>query len=105
MIEGLKVTVGGEELAALARKQADFHRSRGAWYATKAEALQGVPSNGPGYSGGDPHAQMVNKVKEHENFAMELDFIAGHLRPAEEYLLAAQDLARLGIVRNARSFF
>jgi len=105
MIEGLKVTVGGEELAALARKQADYHRSRGAFYATKAEALKGVPGNGPGYSGGDPHEQMVSKMKEHENAAMELDFTAGHLKPAEEYLLGHQDLMRLGIVRNARNFF
>lgn len=105
MIEGLKVTVGAEELAALARKQANYHRTRYQFYATKAEAMKGVPGNGPGYSGSDPHEQMVVKMKEHENAAMELDFTADHLKPNEEYLLEQQDLARLGIVRNARYLF
>ena len=100
MIEGLKVTVPGPELRDLCMKQAEFHRERAGFYSTKAQALEGVPSNGPHYSGQDPRQQMQSKLAEHENATRELEFIAAHLIDSENYLLAAQDLQRIGIVRR-----
>ena len=100
MIEGLKVTVPGPELRNLCLTQAAFHSERADFYSSKAKALEGVPSNGPSYSGQDPQQQMKTKLQEHENAKRELEFIAAHLLDAENYLLAAQDLQRIGIVRR-----
>lgn len=105
MIEGLKVTVKAAELRELCIKQADFHRQKAAFYADKVQALAGIPSNAAqGYSGQDPKQQMQAKLDEHENATRELVFIGDHLKEGEEYLLAATDLARLGIVRRHSLF-
>lgn len=105
MIEGLKVTVKAAELRDLCIRQADFHRQRAVFYAEKVQALEGIPSNAAqGYSGQDPKQQMQSKLTEHDNAVRELVFIGDHLKEGEEYLLAATDLARLGIVRQ-RSLF
>jgi hypothetical protein len=100
MIEGLKVTVAATELRELCIKQADFHRRRAAFYEEKEKALEGVPRQQAGYSGQDPLQQMQAKRSEHENAVRELVFIGDHLKDGEEYLLAANDLQRLGIVRR-----
>ena len=105
MIEGLKVTVKGTELRELCIKQADFHRERAGFYAEKVQALAGIPSNAAhGYSGQDPKQQIQAKLDEHQNATRELVFISDHLVTGEDYLLAATDLQRLGIVRRHSMF-
>lgn len=105
MIEGLKVTVHGDELFSLCMEQADFHRQRAAFYADKVRALEGVPSNASnGYSGQDPMQQMQAKLNEHKNAMCELQFIGAHVVRTEHYLLSSVDLQKIGIVRKNFGF-
>lgn len=99
MIEGLKVMVNGTSLRSLCEEQAAFHDGRARFYEQKAVALQGVPSQNPGYTGMDPQSQMKVKQAEHENARRELEFIGRHLLPQEMYLLGEADLRKIGIRR------
>lgn len=107
MIEGLKVTVAGSEVAELAMKQASFHRERQAFYQGQLDLYAGQPQQMSGiqYSSmQDPKQAAQQKHSEHENKALHLEFIAAHLRADEQYLLTSQDLQVIGVVRE-RGFF
>ena len=102
MIEGLKVTVFGSEVAELAIGHAAYHRERAEAYSAQAVKMEGIEIEPSKFTsgGGDPREQLKSKKKEHEGAAQELDFIAAHLKPAEEYLLDLHDLVKLGIVKS-----
>ena len=107
MIEGLKVTVAGTEVAELATKQASFHRERQAFYKGQLDLYSGQIQNMAGvqYSSmQDPRQAAQQKHSEHENKALHLEFIASHLRADEQYLLESKDLQVIGVVRE-RGFF
>jgi hypothetical protein len=96
MIEGLKVTIGTAELQLLCMTQAQCHVNRAEDYRKNLATLEALnvanTSNRPG-------DEAKEKIKRYEAQAAELDFIAMHLVPNEQYLLDSSDLARLGITQ------
>ena len=48
----------------------------------------------------DPRQSLKQRMEQHEGEAKELQFIADHLKPGEEYFLAQFDLVKLGISRG-----
>lgn len=107
MIEGLKVTVTGHEVAELARKQAAFHAGRAEFYnqqlALYANQLQGAPSL-QAYSNQDPRQAAQSKATEHQSKQEHLLFVADHIKVGEDYLLGDRDLKTLGIVKHSGIF-
>ena len=100
MIEGLKVTVSGDELRGLCTKRADHHRSRAKVYSQQVESMTVNEIEGMAYTNGDPRRALGDKRSQHENEAAELDFIAEHLVAAEDYLLDSAALQKLGICKS-----
>ncbi len=106
VIEGLKVTVVGKEVAELATKQANIHFERAAFYAQHVELHAGMQVGGSSLttSHQDPKEAAKNKRQEHQDKAEHLIFIAGHVKPEAEYLLDSSALASLGVLKNYRGF-
>lgn len=107
VIEGLKVTVAGAEVAELATKQANFHSGRAAFYSKQVELYAGVQDGSPGVqytSHQDPKAAALQKQEEHQHKADHLTFIAAHIKADAEYLLDNSALATLGVVKGGRLF-
>lgn len=103
IIEGLLVTVPGQELKALAWKRATYHRDRAVTYRNQAQALADAGIDAPAFatSGNlDPKVGSINKAKEHEQQGDEMDFIAYHIDVTAVYQLDRSDLERLGIVKS-----
>jgi hypothetical protein len=101
MIEGLKVTVPGMELAELCEKRARYHRDRAVVYRNQVQVMQENKIEGMhNTSAGDPAAQLRDKAKTHDGDADEMDFIADHVVLAETYLLGREDLVKLGITKS-----
>jgi hypothetical protein len=101
MIEGLKVTVDGQELIELCDKRAKHHRDRAAVYRNQVQVMQENKIEGMhNTSAGDPTQQLSEKAKTHEGDAEEMEFIADHIQSDERYLLGREDLAKLGITRS-----
>ena len=108
VIEGLKVTVRGAEVAELAKKQADFHTGRSDFYKKQVELYAGVEVGGAGIqysSNQDPKAAAAQKRDEHQQKADHLTFIAGHIKAEAEYLLDSSALATLGVIKSNRFGF
>lgn len=107
IIDGLKVTVAGAEVAELARKQASFHTERAGFYSRQIEMYAGVQDGAPGAqytSHQDPKAAALQKQQEHQQKAEHLEFIAGHVKADAEYLLDNQALSTLGVLKGSRFF-
>jgi len=107
VIDGLKVTVAGLEVAELAIKQAAFHNGRAAFYAKQVDVYADLQDGSPGVqytSHQDPKAAARQKQEEHQQKAEHLDFIAGHVKPDAEYLLDNAALATLGVLKGGRFF-
>lgn len=108
MIEGLKVTVQGAEVAELALKQAAFHSTRAAFYGKQVAMYADQQAGNPGMqymsSNQDPKAAATQKQTEHAEKASHLEFVAAHIKPSEEYLLDNQALATLGVLKSNRFF-
>jgi hypothetical protein len=100
MIEGLKVTIVGNELRELCAKRADHHRDRSKVYGEQIAMMEKNEVEGMNYTGGDPKRALADKQTEHESQAGEMDFIAAHLVADEQYLLDSQALVRLGIAKS-----
>ena len=102
MIEGLKVTVVGVEVSELARKQAAFHSERADFYGKQVAMYADHQSSSPGLqytSHQDPKTAALQKQSEHKYKSDHLEFIAAHIKPAEEYLLDSSALKTLGILK------
>lgn len=114
VIEGLKVTVVGAEVADLAKKQAAFyagraafHAGRAAFYGKQVELYAGVQEGAPGIqhtSHQDPKAAALQKQTEHQQKADHLSFIAAHVKADAEYLLDNAALLTLGVLKGDRFF-
>ena len=84
MIEGLQVTLTGEELKTLCLERASFHRDRATFYEKQKEALPEIDeglqemhlSNSK-----KPREMMQDRIDSHHNDASEMEFIAAHLVP------------------------
>lgn len=106
VIEGLKVTVGGKEVAELATKQAKFHTERAAFYAKQVELYAGIQGGGGSLttSHQDPKEAAQHKRQEHQGKADHLIFIAGHVKADAEYLLDSSALSTIGVLKGYRGF-
>lgn len=100
MIEGIKVTIGGQELVKLAQDHATALVKKAAILTGKLGVIDEVSSAGKSFNPADEARQ---KIKRYEADAAELVFIADHLELNETYLLGRSDLAQLGIIKSAYS--
>jgi hypothetical protein len=100
MIEGIKVTVKGEELRSLCRIRAEHHYDRSRAYTTQIDSMLANRIEGMAYTNGDPIKALQDRQSTHDNEAAELLFIADHLESAEKYLLNSADLQKLGITKS-----
>jgi hypothetical protein len=105
MIEGLKVTIGGTELADLCGKRAAHHRKRAKVYAEQAANLTAAQIEGMTYSNGDPRRALNDQQHEHEASAAEMEFIENHIVLNEQYLLDRDALYKLGITKSSYAAF
>lgn len=101
MIEGLKVTISGTELADLCGQRADHHAERERVYAEQIASMESAKIEGMQYTGGDPVKALADKRAQHASEAAEMRFISEHVEPEESYLLARADLYKLGITASA----
>ena len=106
VIEGLKVTVAGQEVAELATKQAGFHAERAAFYAKQVELYAGIQGGDAARltSHQDPKEAAQQKRSEHQEKADHLHFIAAHVKADAEYLLDSNALSTLGVLKGSRFF-
>ena len=93
MIEGLKVTVTGEELKALCRRRASQHMDN-------AELCDADAKRHRSNNLTIPAAKAEEKAEWHRGNVEEMNFIAEHVYITEEYRLNRADMQILGIVRN-----
>ena len=101
MIEGLKVTVNGDELKELALKQAAFHKERIAFYTKQLDAFNAIADQGrQNDSRQSPVDATKQKIKEHTVKADYIHFVSSHLVASEEYLLSESDLIQIGVIRR-----
>ena len=106
VIEGLKVTVDGREVAELATRQANVHAERAAFYAKQVELYAGVQCGDAARitSHQDPKEAAQQKLQEHQEKADHLNFIAAHVKAYAEYLLDSSALSTLGVLKGGRFF-
>jgi len=101
MIEGLKVTIKGEELRKLCLSRAEFHENRAKLIEQQKQSLsenEGEDhSSDSTFSNKGPEDLMRDKIRRHRSQAAELTFYADHLVLTEDYFLDASDLSKLGI--------
>lgn len=100
MIEGLKVTIKGDELRSLCVTRSNHHTNREAFYVQKQKDLAGINLHDGRSSGRDPADDLKNKAEGHNSSAAELQFIADHIVLDETYILDRADLAKLGIGKS-----
>lgn len=100
MIEGLKVTVSGVELAKLCVDRAKHHLERAEKYQLQITSMNADRIEGMSYTNGDPVKTLEDRKSTHESEAFELDFIARHIVESETYLLQREDLVKLGITKS-----
>lgn len=107
MIEGLKPTVPGPALLELVKSQMEFHQRRAAFYSGEAKKLSEMlvqpPQNYSSFR--DPRESLGEKVREHENAASKMEFIAKYLDLSENYRLTDSDLHSLGVGRGRKVTF
>lgn len=111
VIEGLKVTVLGIEVAELARKRSEHHTERVAHYRKHlglyAGANEGEEDAGLALttSHNNPKATLIAKMKEHQQQQVHMAFIADHVKLDAEYLLDNGALVTLGVIPRSGAFF
>lgn len=107
MIEGLKVTVPGTEVKRLLEERVAYHEARAKDYEktweTLSVAMESVKQeNAPKMSSmnQDPVAQAKSGMDRHTAKAQENAFMAQFVNTSERFLLAVEDLHRLGVVES-----
>ena len=106
MIQGLKVTVPGAEVQRLLRERAAYHRTRKSEYQGTYDSL--VKALGPltdeaapkMSSMRDPRQEAENGIERHDAKAKENDFLAQFVDTTEQFLLATDDLHKLGVIES-----
>jgi len=98
VIEGLKVTVVGNELKSLCLARANYHTSRAKHYREQQTALPDADDGAGQHSSKQSLEETIrSRIAHHEGEAAELQFIAGHLMDAAQYRLDRSALVKLGI--------
>ena len=90
MIDGLKLTLTGEELRQMLQERADHHRASAARWSHEAER---TPEEQTEEEPLLPEHMCENEAERHEWRAEVLEFIREHLEPLEVYRLGESDLA------------
>ena len=90
MIDGLKLTMTGEELRKLLRERAEAHRASAARWDHEAER---TPDEQTEEEPLLPEHMCENEAERHEWRAEVLEFIREHLEPLEIYRVGESDLA------------
>lgn len=98
MIEGLKVTIGGEELRKLCYQRSAHCDAQADKAGAQAQEIEDLGSTG--YTNGDPARALKDLQERYRRQAREMTFIGDHIKTSEEYLLTDQDLNKLGITRS-----
>jgi hypothetical protein len=90
MIEGLTLTVSGEELRSLLQQRVIEHQERAArWKHEQTRTAEDQTEDAPLL----PDEMCANEEERHEWRAAVLQFIRDRIQPAEVYLLGEADLA------------
>ena len=101
MIEGIKITIQGSELAQLCRNQALHHRRRVEFWEKQLRDECAAPIDVmASLSGVDQKRVAGRKISEHRFHATELEFIAEHLENSETYQLTRSDFGFLGLAAH-----
>jgi len=100
MIEGIKVTVLGDELRMLCLNRAEHHKQRVQAYTEQVANMESAAVEGMNYTNGNPVQALKDRIKSHAGDADEMEFIASHVKLQEEYLLDSSDLVKLGVARS-----
>lgn len=100
MIEGLKITISGKELAECCQARVSHHLNRAQVYKDQADNMEQAKVQAMQYTNGDPVKALRDRQTQHQTDADELRFIACHIDQNESYLLSRDDLTKLGIIRN-----
>jgi len=98
MIEGLRVTVDGEELALLCKDRAIQNLERAKEWAEKIVERQQNPVQEVYGSGVVTMSEMRMRREHYETDAAALEFLGNHIDASEKYLLGRDDLVKLGIL-------
>lgn len=103
MIEGIIVTLTGNELKKLCKECATHHRKRAKVYADQIKTMKKnqIEVAQHQYSG-DPFENLKSRLESHTDDASEMEFIAEHLDLKEKYRLERRDLERLHICKSSR---
>ncbi len=103
MIEGIVVTLTGNELKKLCNEHAAHHRKRAKVYAGQIKNMEENQIEAAhNMTAGDPLANLKSRLDSHSDDAAEMKFIAAHLDLKEKYRLQREDLGRLGICKGRR---
>lgn len=89
MVDGLRLTIGGEELRQLLEDRINAHRRHADWWkGERARAGDGQAEDDPL----PPEHMCENEAERHEWRAAVLEFIHDRIEPAEVYRLGESDL-------------
>ena len=89
MIEGLKLTIPGEDIRRLLKERAQEHRDRAdRWTRERARTKEDETEDEPLL----PDHMCANEAEEHEWRAEVLEFIRERIEPGETYRLTHADL-------------
>ena len=75
MIEGLKVTVDGTELTELCFARAKYHDGRVIAYKNQIDSMELSKIEGMQYTNEDPIGALRDKLAQHLNEGIEMEFI------------------------------
>jgi hypothetical protein len=97
MIEGLKIKVSSAEVKSHLESRANYHGERADWYASQVANLRagGVHAEDVSH---DPVTGLEDRTKNHREKAALFTFMAEHVIPDEEYILAEEDLVRIELM-------
>jgi hypothetical protein len=101
MIEGIVVTLTGNELKKLCNERAAHHSKRAKVYTDQIKSMEENQIEAAhNMTAGDPLANLKSRLDSHSDDAAEMEFIAAHLDLKEKYRLQREDLGRLGICKG-----
>jgi len=89
MVDGLKVTIAGEELRELLAKRANEHRDQGRWWKSQSARAGEEQTEEASLL---PEQMCDNEAEREEWRAAVLTFLREHLEPLEVYRLGHSDL-------------
>ncbi len=103
--DGVVFEVRGSELVARIRQRIAWHQRGNAQHGLALRDLLAAPDKAPeGYSR-SMRDELQKRVREHEERAAFLTFVAGHLQPQTVYRLRSSDLRMMEIMPNHVHWF